>query len=63
MPTKLKILGRNGTFLIVKKGRLAEDAELADSLPEVLQHCGTDTELLFDTKAVILLKDEYTNPV
>ena len=60
---KLRVMGKGGIYLLVKKGRLAAGAESASTIRELLQYIGTSDTVEFDSPAVTLLKQHINTGV
>lgn len=57
----IKVIGKNGMFLLVKKGRLASDAEVVSALTDILKNVTAGETLQLDAGAVALLKVQAAN--
>jgi hypothetical protein len=57
----ITVVGKNGLFLLIKRGRLAQDAEVVPCLTEILKNSGTSDALKFEASAVALLKIQAAN--
>jgi len=55
---KLKVLGKQGVFMLVKRGRLAQDAEMSPDFKSLLQYVDTTDALELDASAVAMLRQQ-----
>jgi hypothetical protein len=55
---KLRIIGKNGVFVVVKKGRLMAGAEVCNRFADALLCAGTNETVELDPGAVVLLRKQ-----